>query len=286
MSEPCSNPRQKIKGLESSIARLLDSNKIPSFIWGESALAMYGARSTVHFSGWVIPGRFIGKATWALINAGYVCCQSDHRDRRDPRAPRPPRCSKMSEQYHPYPDRHFHCRTDAATGEAKELAYSVALYKMKRLFWNTPEPPLSALRSAHSGRMQVSYFQLNRQTREDYPVRLLTPGQYLKGIIYLVLRDHHVQKFKRWQHWQQELGYLIGLFDQKSFQGHLNGLDARFLEYMKHRNNSEYGYRDSGARLLNQIFDEEKKEGRLPKPERGETDTPHLDLLFQLQVVV
>ncbi|OOF93025.1 hypothetical protein ASPCADRAFT_508825 [Aspergillus carbonarius ITEM 5010] len=246
---------------------------------------MYGVRSTIHFSAWVIPARYMEKATRALMDAGYVSCQSDRRNRRDRRAPRAPGCSKMTEHYHPYPDKHFHHRKDAITGEKKELVYTVALYKMNRLFWNIPEPPfvtLSSAHSAHSSCFNGSDFQRSRQREGDYPIRLLTPGQYLQGMIYLVLRDHHAQRFKRWQHWQQELGYLVALFGQKRYQVHLKGLDARFLEYMKHRSSPEYGYRDSGARLLNQIFDEEKKGGRLPKPENGETDTPRLDQLFQV----
>ncbi|PWY94076.1 hypothetical protein BO94DRAFT_543337 [Aspergillus sclerotioniger CBS 115572] len=275
MYDTCPNPRQYIRGLESSLARLLDNNHVPSFIWGESALAMYGARSTIHFSAWAIPGRNMEKATRALITAG---------DRRTRRAPRAPRCSKMTEHYHPYPDKHFHYRSDVLTGEKKELVYTVALYKMHRLFWNMPEPPSGSgtLSSAHTSRFGGSDFQLSRQREGDYPVRLLTPGKYLQGMIYLVLRDHHVQRFKRWQHWQQELGYLIALFEQKRYQVHLKGLDARFLEYMRHRNSPEYGYGDGGAKLLNQIFDEEKKGGRLPRPENGEIDTPRLDQLFQV----
>ncbi|PLB53886.1 hypothetical protein P170DRAFT_420683 [Aspergillus steynii IBT 23096] len=270
--------------LEAYVSRLLDEAGVPSFLWGESVLAILRVPTADFFSGWVVPDDCIEKASRALDEAKFPPCTLGER------------CSLFwHHRTHPIPDHHYH--TDLEYSETPpHMSCGVFLYKKSRLFWSFPDPPI--------GRPSPNdpYYVLTSDTRlregglttrgrsqpGDYPVKMPIPARYLEAMILLELRDL-VGKVTS-AHWKVEINYLADFVLRKENNPALSFEDIAepFREFVRQRYidviyvPGELPDTDFGDKYLHQLYVTLKSNGQLPPLEPTPYDN-YIPLELRLQ---
>ncbi|KAJ0273966.1 hypothetical protein COL922a_014590, partial [Colletotrichum nupharicola] len=117
--------------MNSFVAKLLDDEGIPNFIWAEPFLSVIGILTAVPFNAFVIADDLIEKAAEALDKARFPPCTQGHDA-----------CTVFCHKRgHPYPGYHWH--TDLRYPvTAPKMTRGVFLYRKSRLFWKFPDPTL------------------------------------------------------------------------------------------------------------------------------------------------
>ncbi|PYH87743.1 hypothetical protein BO71DRAFT_436426 [Aspergillus ellipticus CBS 707.79] len=252
--------------LESFVAFSLEEHEIPSCIWSEAALSIYGLpmseESDLNSTAWIIPDILLGVTCLVLHNKKFSLCV----DRN---------CDLLSGHgFHPPPDMHIHVKPDSEHGG---ITHDLTFYRKSRVFWAFPDPPLGAPAPDDPTYMLVTDARLpehpderGRQPTGNYPVKILTPARYIEGTILLALRDlvGSANEF----HWSSVVQHLWELVaDEENDLVTLDDLSGPFGEHMKHFGQyyffKDLSIHENGRKYIFEVHSKMKEFKKLPPAE-------------------
>ncbi|KAL2853655.1 hypothetical protein BJX68DRAFT_265119 [Aspergillus pseudodeflectus] len=267
---------QGVSKMNSFVAKLLDDEGIPNFIWAEPFLSVIGILTAVPFNAFVVADDLIEKAAEALDKARFPQCTQGHDA-----------CTVFwHKRDHPYPAYHWH--TDLRYPvTAPKMTRGVFLYRKSRLFWKFPDPTLGVPSPNDPYYMLTSDRRILQVRRgphtgpgspEDYPVKMPVPARYLEAMMLLELRDTGEAMITA--HWEVELDYLWNEIAQKNPNLRVTDLTQPWREWAKRAADFTYPKRTRDGiparefQLL--LYATLKKEGALPPGVPG--NSPQLPL--------
>ncbi|EAW13648.1 uncharacterized protein ACLA_043680 [Aspergillus clavatus NRRL 1] len=188
--------------LVSSISKLLDGYNIPSVLWGDCLLSVYGVPSGCNDISFVIPDDLMERAQDAVKEAYFVPC------------PRGEKCPVVNpRRTSPIPHAHFHIRE----GKLLEPAVTLDLHLKSQLLWAMPDFPLGIL----PGNPNFMYTSDPRLPEEDkachrgrfpaslYPVKMPAVSRFAEALVLLYCRDADPEVTNRGAHWQLLHRYVV-----------------------------------------------------------------------------
>ncbi|EXJ79892.1 hypothetical protein A1O3_08177 [Capronia epimyces CBS 606.96] len=220
-------PGYKFKGeglcdeLFAGISQTLDEAGVPSILWSEYLLTLYGVPTVYWSADFIVPDDKISTAYEALREAGFPEC-SQFADCR--------LCDKTSRKYWPVPPAHLH-RDDFEV---------ISLFKKSETLWN-----LSSFEVDRSnGELMFASDPLLPHTKQGvgrmtgfapdlHPVRIPTPAYGTEAVIKLSFRDEEVDYA-----WDILYGYMAEYVDRSDILDSQKDLKPEFRPLMRWLNST------------------------------------------------
>ncbi|KAL3462268.1 hypothetical protein BJX64DRAFT_288599 [Aspergillus heterothallicus] len=203
----------KTKRTAARIVSILDEAQIPNFLFGWTAVSLYGYDREIPEIDFVVPDNMVKQAAHAVVRAGnLICadptCKDVKQDRFDPNldATYPYR----RDRFHPVPERHFHLVSgDLLSFHRKsDIAWEIPDLQAGPPAANDPHIVLSTNGAVIPQRIEDGasgpWYQL-------YPVKVLNADTFTDVVILLSCRDFDVPSAfdTLWRY------YLIDVQDHK-----------------------------------------------------------------------
>ncbi|RJE18937.1 hypothetical protein PHISCL_08724 [Aspergillus sclerotialis] len=175
------------RDLDEQIAKILDEAGIPSVLFAEELLDIYGVPTVTYGSTWVIADDLIEKAYEALRDAEIpLCAKGVDCDQVRP------------DRWAPYSD----------------------LHKKSAIFWRMPDPQLEPPAPDDPNYMLVTDTRIpkwwlgtgaGRFKPGSHPKNIPTPARYAEAMFYLVCRD--MKGHGHSDYWETQLNYMVSIHE-------------------------------------------------------------------------
>ncbi|BCS02308.1 uncharacterized protein AKAW2_60572A [Aspergillus luchuensis] len=258
------SPKQELRRY---VAWLLRESEVPAFLWGPEVTRIYGSNTDFEYSMWAVKDEAMKKAVQVLNEAGLRPCKKGRR------------CAKHRSL--PFPDQHYH---KVLKHFNTHVSHGVYLYRKSRFFPHFPDPPLVDpkpddryyMLSSDKRLPDWSYscVQVQRMSKDGYPVIIPTPARYLEAVCLQSVRHYEVQDGSYF--WNEERCAMIHILEDRFTDTlKLDDLDEPWHEYGKLNIDRGYGDRAGdygGQKYRLFLYLDMKKKGQLPPPETKARD--------------
>ncbi|GKZ21941.1 hypothetical protein AbraIFM66951_007291 [Aspergillus brasiliensis] len=182
--------------LVASISSLLDEAHVPSLLWGNYLLTVYGVPTIVDGVDFVVPDALLDVAFSALTKAGFPLCTEGSE------------CLFEDSQCSRPPSAHLHLDSETA----------VSLHRKSDVLWAFPDvemaPQAHDLNTMSASDVRLPTAILGRGSGRFSPchssVRVPSAPRYCEALILLMCRDYDAPHEA---YWMAMLTYLLGYVD-------------------------------------------------------------------------